>query len=298
MGLNVLILLFCGGFWGLSFTLTRMVMQGGGHPLAVTFWYSLTGAAMVWGALWLSGRLPRLDRRYIRFVAVLGVLGGAAPSLLLFWAAQHLGAGVLSVCMATVPLMQITLSAALGIERFRARRLLGLVIGLTAVWMIVGPDGAAPLLWVLVAMCGGLSYALEDSFIAARRPDGVGSVQVLGGMTAFSALYTAPALLFVETAPFPWGGEARLELVFGAMALGNLFAYGAFVALITRAGPVFASQVSYVVTAAGVVFGVWVLGESHEAGFWAAAALMAVGLAFGLPGGGRVARAVARKAGP
>jgi drug/metabolite transporter (DMT)-like permease len=284
---NIAILLFCGGFWGLSFTLTRIVMEeGSGHPLAVTFWNAALASAIVWSFLWLTGRLPRIDRSYLRFVSVLGVLGGALPSILLFWAAEHLGAGVLSVCMATVPLMQIGLSAALGIERFRPMRLIGLVIGLAAVWLIVDPEGgAAPAFWVMVAVCGGLSYACEDSFIAMRRPDGPSSVQVLAGMVSFAALYTAPALLFVDPAPLSLVSPGRVEIAFLLMSVGGLFAYGSFVHLITRAGPVFGSQVAYVVTVSGVICGVGILGESYEAGFWAAVGLMIVGLGFGLPGG-------------
>lgn len=303
MALNVIILLFCGGVWGLSFSLTRLVMQGGGHPLAVSFWYALAGGLLVWGGLGLTGRLPKLDRRYLCFVAGLGLLGGALPSLLLFWAARHVGAGVLSVCMATVPLMQIGLSAALGLERFRPLRLMGLMIGIVAVWVIANPSAApggagAPLLWVLVAVGGALSYALEDSFIAARRPAGPDAIQILAGMTAFSALYTAPALAFVEPAPFVFGGAGRVEYIFLAMTIGNLFAYGSFVVLIGRAGPVFASQVAYLVTAMGVIFGVWLLGERYEAGFWAGLALMLVGLGFGLPGGRAAVRAATGRAAP
>ncbi|MEM7546180.1 MAG: DMT family transporter [Pseudomonadota bacterium] len=284
---NIAILLACGGFWGLSFTLTRIVMEdGGGHPLAITFWNTALATVIVWTLLWATGRLPRIDRSYLRFVAVLGVLGGACPSILLFWAAQHVGAGVLSVCMATVPLMQISLSAVLGIERFRLSRLFGLLMGLAAVWLIADPDdGTAPLLWVLVAIGGGLSYALEDSFIAMRRPDGPSSVQILGGMVLFAALYTAPALAFVDPAPLSLTAPGRVETAFLAMTLGGIVAYGSFVHLITRAGPVFGSQVAYVVTVSGVLCGVLLLGEEYATDFWVALALIIVGLAFGLPGG-------------
>ncbi|MEX2520074.1 MAG: DMT family transporter [Paracoccaceae bacterium] len=286
MLVNLAILISCGSFWGLSFTLTRIVMQGGGHPLAVAFWHAAVASALVWAGLWVTGRTPRLTPGYLRFVAVLGVLGGAGPSILLFWAAGHIGAGVLSVCMATVPLMQIGLSAGLGIERFRARRLVGLLTGLVAVWMIANPEGGgAPAFWVCVAALGGFLYACEDSFIAIRRPPGLSAVQILAGMMASAALYTAPALLFVAPMPFDTNAPGRVEAAFLLMVLGSLVAYASFVHLIGRAGPVFASQVAYVVTASGVVAGVLILGETYKAGFWAALGLMAIGLALGLPGG-------------
>lgn len=285
MGLNIAIFLFCGAFWGLSFTLTRIVMQGGGHPLAASFWHAATASALVWTGLAITGRLPRLDARFIRFAATIGFLGGACPSVLLFWAAQNVGAGVLSVCMATVPLMQIGLSGALGIERFSLRRSVGLCMGLAAVWIIADPSGgAAPPLWVAVAMFAGFAYACEDSFVAAKRPAGVNSVQILAGMMLFYALYVAPALLFVDPAIFSLSAPGEVGRAFMFMVPGSLCAYGAFVWLIGRAGPVFASQVAYVVTISGVVCGVAILGESYQTGFWAALGLIVVGLALGLPG--------------
>lgn len=290
---NLCILFACGGFWGLSFTLTRIVMQGGGHPLAITFWNMAFGSAVIWTLLWATGRLPRIDRAFVRFVAVLGVLGGAAPSVLLFWAARHVEAGVLSVCMASVPLMQIALSAALGLEAFSLRRLAGLALSLAAVWIIADPDtGAAPLFWVLVAVAGGASYALENSFIALRRPAGPGAPAILAGMTTAGALYVSPALLFVDAAPLSLTAPGVTEGAFVLMTAGGLAAYGAFVRLIGDAGPVFSAQVAYVVVIAGVLAGMVVLGESHGPGFWGALALMLVGLSLGLPGGWRPRAAV------
>ena len=286
MKANLAILLFCGSFWGVSFTLTRIVMSEGAHPLAITFWNAAFGATVVWTLLWIFGRLPRIDSAYVKFVAVIGVLGGALPSLLLFWAAQHIGAGVLSVCMATVPLMQFALSAALGIEGFQARRLLGLAISLSAVWMIAEPNsGAAPLFWVAVAVMGGMSYACEDAFIAAKRPEGPTSIQILAGMVTAAAIYTAPFLIFVDAAPLSISAPGRIEAAFVLMTLGGLCAYGAFVRMITSAGPVFAAQVAYVVTIVGVLAGVAILGESYGASFWAAFGMIIIGPALGLPGG-------------
>lgn len=285
---NIVILLACGTFWGVSFTLTRIVMSGGGHPLAVTFWNMAFGACVIWAGLWLSGKLPKIDRAYIRFVAVLGLLGGALPSLLLFWAAQHIGAGVLSVCMATVPLMQFALSAVLRLEAFRLRRLIGLMVSMSAVWVIADPEqGAAPLFWVIIAVMGGVSYACEDAFIAAQRPKGPTAAQVLAGMVTAGMVYTAPFLVFVDPLPLTLSAPGRIEVAFVLMTLGGLCAYGAFVHMITVAGPVFAAQVAYVVTIVGVLAGVFILGESYGPNFWAAFALIILGLSLGLPGGWR-----------
>jgi drug/metabolite transporter (DMT)-like permease len=60
-------------------------------------------------------------------------------------------------------------------------------------------------------------------------------------------------------------------------------AYFGFIWLIGHAGPVFASQVGYVVTASGVLLGMAIYDERHSAWVWAALALMFAGLALVKP---------------
>ncbi|MGB0853902.1 MAG: DMT family transporter [Pikeienuella sp.] len=287
MPLNILLLLGCGTWWGFSFALSRIVMEGGQNPLVIAFWQSAGSAALVWGGFAVMGKMPRIDMVFVRYSLMIGALGGAIPSALLYWAVAHVGAGVLSVCMATVPLMQFGFSAALGLERARPLRFVGIAIGLAAVFVIARPDGgAAPVLWVAVAMGAGFSYVLEEAFIAGRRPENISPGATMAGMVLASAVFLSPALLFAD-APLPFAvlSPGPREWALGAFILGSPVIYGGFVWLIMRAGPVFSAQVAYVVTIAGVVGGVWFLGEAYEGGFWLALAMMIVALALGLPGG-------------
>ena len=58
----------------------------------------------------------------------------------------------------------------------------------------------------------------------------------------------------------------------------NVLAYGSFIYLIETSGPLFASQMAYVVTLAGVFWGMWLLAESHSYWVWAALLVMIAGL--------------------
>ena len=62
------------------------------------------------------------------------------------------------------------------------------------------------------------------------------------------------------------------------LAVINATAYSAFVACIAVAGPLFASQVGYVVTLAGVFWGIAIFGETHSAWVWASLVTMLFGL--------------------
>ena len=53
--------------------------------------------------------------------------------------------------------------------------------------------------------------------------------------------------------------------------------------VIRLAGPLFASQTGYVVTLAGVIWGIYLFGESHSAWVWGSVVVMMLGLALVTP---------------
>lgn len=277
------LLLMIGGIWGLSFTLTKIVIGAGAAPVTLAFWQTALGAVV----LLLLGRRPRLDAAHLRFYAVTGLLGSAVPSLLVAMAARHVDAGVLAVAMAMAPMLCLMLCIAGRIERVTPRRALGMALGLAAVVVIARPGGEAALAGLLLAMGAATAYALEDVYIAIGRPPVSGPFTLLSGMLTAGALMLLPGVA-LNGQWMPLGLEARgAWLALGLIASGNLLAYGAFVTLITRSGAVFASQTAYVVVAAGVLWGIAILGERHPGGFWLGTGLMLAGLALTLPKGER-----------
>ena len=67
------------------------------------------------------------------------------------------------------------------------------------------------------------------------------------------------------------------------MAFITATAYGGFYYLVLRAGPVYASQCAYVVTLAGVLWGMLIYGEAHSGWIWASLAAMIVALSLVKP---------------
>ena len=63
-----------------------------------------------------------------------------------------------------------------------------------------------------------------------------------------------------------------------AAALFHVIAYTGFVWLVGVAGSVFSSQISYIVTLAGVLLSMAFLGETYSVWVWVALALMIGGL--------------------
>ena len=85
-----------------------------------------------------------------------------------------------------------------------------------------------------------------------------------------------------------YGKSSSLAVVVTLMALIattilHIGAYGGFVWLIVRAGPVFAAQVGYIVTLTGVFLGMAVLGENNSSWVWLSLVAMLAGLALVKP---------------
>ena len=80
---------------------------------------------------------------------------------------------------------------------------------------------------------------------------------------------------------WPWG---IVEWSIVGMAFISTVAYGLFVYLISKAGPVFAAQTAYVVTVSGVIWGMIIFGEAHSWWIWGSIGLMMFGLALVSPG--------------
>ena len=293
MPVPVLLLLLAPGVaWGLSFSLLKILSGFGAHPLALTLGNALIGGLLL--LLWcrVRGRPPPLSRKHLIFYVVAGLFGSALPSISLFFAAPHLPAGILAIEIGLVPLITYFLVLILRVEGFHLRRFLGLALGFAVIAVLIGPDEGladpSAVVWVLVALIAPVSYAVEDVYIALKRPTGGDSAALVCGMFLASAAFLSVVVLAGGTwvTLLPRWTELLPWMV--ATTVVSLSAYVLFLELLRRAGAVYASQVGYVVTGAGVVWGILIFDERHSGWVWAALAILFASLA--LVGGGKKER--------
>ncbi len=277
-----LALVVIGMCWGAAGPLSKLAMSTGHHPVGVAFWNVSLGACLTTAALLLTrGRLP-LSGRHLVFYLCCGLLGRALPSSLSYAAFNHLPVGVVVMIIATTPMLTFLIALAIRIETIDVRRLVGLGLGIAAVMLIVLPETSLPspeqAAWVALPMIVSFCYASESVFIATAGPPDCDALTMMCGITWGAFIALAPAV----TAWNAWPQVETLgppEIAIAAGAVLHLGAYIGFVWLIGRAGPVFASQVGYIVTGTGVVLGIIVYGEQHTAWIWLALALIVAGLA-------------------
>ena len=281
-----LALIVIGIAWGLTGPFSKLAVSTGNHPIGVTFWSTTIGAVVLTAVMLARDRRLPLDRRHLVFFLVCGLLGTALPNSLSYTAYRHLPIGVMSITIALGPMATLLLALPLGIERPDPRRLAGLGLGVVAVLLIVAPEASLPepgqAAWVALPVIVALSYAGENIYLAAARPPGIDALTILCGLYWGALILLTPLVV----ASGAWFDITRLSPPEQAIIVNSalhLCAYFGFVWLIGQAGPVFASQVGYVVTGSGVVLGMIVYGERHSPWIWAALALMFAGLALVKP---------------
>jgi len=169
-----------------------------------------------------------------------------------------------------------------GNEAFEPRRMLGVCLGGAAVVLLVAPDAGLPdpgkTVFVFVALVAPFCYGMEGNYIARFSLPALDPVVTLFGASVIGAAVTAPPALAA-------GGWVDMPGAFGpsqqaivALSVLHAAAYAGYVWLIGKAGPVFSSQVAYVVTLCAMVLSALFLNEAYSAYAMVSLALMLTGL--------------------
>lgn len=280
--LPALVLVAMGMAWGITVPLSKLAVDAGHRSFGIVFWTAVIAVVVLGAHLAFRGRGLPLGWRAVRLYGFVACFGTLIPGLASYTAAQVLPAGVIAICLSLVPMMTLPLALALGIDRPAPARVAGLALGLAGVLLLILPEASLPeramAAFVPLALIAPLSYSVEGVGLGRMGTGGLDAVQVLCGASLISAVVALPLALmmgiFIDPRQ-PWGPGEAAVLVSGVI---NAVTYAAYVWLVGRAGAVFAAQVSYIITGAGVFWAMVILGEVYSPWIWAAMALILTGL--------------------
>ncbi len=282
MAVNFLILIILGLGWGLSFTLGKIAITAGGTPIGLTFWQSLfSGLILLAYVFFRHGKIiiPKIMFLPIVIITFLSVV---IPNIIFYACVEHLDAGVLSISVSVIPLFTYLIAMGLRMDKFKVRRVIGLITGFCALLILILPENSLPdkrdIPWVLLALNCALCYALENIYIDRLALQNFGPIRLVCAVSFVSAIITF--LLSLVMDQFFILQPTNLHLFISTLGLGfiSATAYSIFIYLIGRAGSVFSSQVGYLVTFFGVVWGIIILGESHSVFVWISLAMIMMGI--------------------
>lgn len=267
--------------------MSKFILNAGHAPIGILAWENLLIAI----TLFLYKKVRRepipLHGRAIRFYVLVGLLGTLLPGFCSYTAISQLPAGIMSIIFASVPMFSLSIALIAGLERFAMIRVVGVLLGMGAIVLLIGPSTSLPdpakVAFVFVGLLAPFFYGFEGNYIDARKPEDV---------DAINALLGGSVLVTVVAGSIAWRGGDLIDItqpwtaplwVLFFVSLIHAFAYAGFIWLIGKTGAVFASQVSYIVTMTGVVASLIYLGESYSLYVWTALVLMLGGLALVQP---------------
>ncbi|WP_232622758.1 DMT family transporter [Pseudorhodobacter sp. MZDSW-24AT] len=284
--LFALVLMALGLGWGMTQPLGKLATSTGHQPFGLIFWQLVICTGVLGALSLLRGKGLVFTRRALGFALVVAVLGTLVPNATFYTSIQHLPSGIMSILISAVPLLSFPMALALGMDRFSKRRILGLGLGLMGVALIAAPGAGLPghlLAFLPLALVGPLFYAMEANYVARHGTGGMDAVQAMFMASLVGMILCLPVAVasgqWIDPRA-PWGlPEAALI----ASSVVHALCYAGYVWLAARAGAVFAAQCSYLVTGAGVVWAMLLLGERLQPLVWAALVVMLAGVALVQP---------------
>lgn len=276
------VLVLMGAGWGITQPFAKIAVSTGYLHYGLIFWQLVIGAMLMMPLCLLTGRAIPWTASAVRIYVIIALIGTILPQAASYRAIVHLPAGLMSILLSLVPIFAFPVAIALGNENFAWKRLLGLLCGFAGILLIVAPDSSLPdpamLLFIPLALVSPLFYAFEGNFVARWGTAGLDAIQVITGASIVGAVISLPIAIFAGhwiNPIVPWGA-AEYALI--ASSVIHVCVYASYVWIVGQAGPVFAAQVSYLVTAFGVFWAMTLLGERYSIWVWAAFGILMVGL--------------------
>jgi len=236
---------------------------------------------MVGLVIWRRSKIV-IDPKHVLFFAIIAFGGTLIPNFFSYIAAYHLPGGVLSLVIAMVPIFSLLIALTFGIERFVWARMVGVFLGAIAVAFLVLPESSLPdpskVFFVFVALIAPLFYGIEGNYLMLKKPADTGPIATLFGASVFGLLVSFPIALASGKAINPLNGIGAPELALTLSGILHVVAYVGYVWLVSKAGSVFASQVAYIVTPAGIFMSILILGERPSIYIWTALLVLMIGL--------------------
>ena len=274
-------MVYLGLTFGLSFSIVKIILREIESPLVILFWQSCFSSVLLFAFSVYSLTSLKDIINNIGALTILACFGVIVPNYILYLSAAHLSAGTISIILALIPFCAYIIALILRIEQIELSRLFGVILGFAAILYLVFPGNANNKaflnIWFLTGLLVPIFIASTNIFLSSVRFKKVKPVHMAFGMNFLSAAILS--LMLPRNFNF-WLSTHSTKLIFCVFLLSFIGSIGfiIFIKLVKNYGPVFASQVNYLITISGIMWGYIILSEVHSMRFWGSLLLIIGGL--------------------
>ena len=274
-------MVYLGLTFGLSFSIVKIILKEIESPIVLLFWQSCFSSVLLFAfSVYYLDSLKDIVKNIPELI-LLACFGVIIPNFILYLSATHLSAGTISILLALIPFCAYIIALILRIEQLNLVRLFGVILGFAAILFLLFPGNVNNKtyfnIWFLTGLLVPIFIASTNIFLSNVRLRMVRPVHIAFGMNFLSA--TLLSLMLPRNVNV-WLSEHSTELIFYIFLLSFIGSFGfiIFIKLVKNYGPVFASQVNYLVTISGIMWGYIILSEVHSLRFWISLLLIIGGL--------------------
>ena len=254
-------LIFLSAIWGSSFLFLRLASPVFG-PIFLIEMRVLSGLAVLLPLVLFLGKLAEFQKHW-KMIATVSLMNMAIPFCFFAFSAVYIGAGLLSIINATVPIFSACVAYVVYKERLSRSSLLGLLIGFLGVVVLMFNPGESfgPSGWLAIfsALLACLLYGTAIN-LTVNNLQGVSGLTITAGGLFVSSLVLLPFALWARPEVLPVGNIWWSVFALGIVCTG--FGFVMFYRLIDRIGAGRAIMTTYLIPVFSILWGNIFLGES------------------------------------
>lgn len=276
---GTLLVLVAGSIFGIAPALGRLAAARDIPALGMVFWSAVIAAVLCLAVSMVRRGLPPVRLRDFGFLTLWALVLGCLYQLMTLTIAAHVEASLIALIGSSRGFMVFLLAALLALERPSLRRFAGLGIGflsVAAVLLVQGTGAEVDVLWLALALVLPFLLSLH-TLLMSWRPRHLDAAATVGIMMALSALFLLPFVIAQNALFVPSASLGPREAITLALGVSTAVALVLALDLVATAGPVFASQMAYSQTLAGIAWAMLLLDEHLSLIAWGSFALVILG---------------------
>ena len=274
-------MVYLGLTFGLSFSIVKIILIEIESPIVILFWQSCFSSFLLFAYSFFSLSSLKDIVNNLGAMILLACFGVIIPNFILYLSAANLSAGTISILLALIPFCAYIIALILRIERIDLMRLFGVILGFIAISFLVFPGHTSNKtylnFWIMIGLLVPILIGSVNISLASERFKKLKPLHIAFGMNLLSTILLGLMLPSNVNFWFSIHSSKLFFLIFLLSFIGSI-GFIIFIKLVKNHGPVFASQVNYLITLFGIMWGYIIFSEVHSMRFWVSLFLIIGGL--------------------